>query len=89
MPIIRIPTPLRSYTDRQTRIIVRGDTVGKAMSDMVKQHPDLKEHLFKGDELRNFVNVFLGDEDIRFIDGMDTRLEEDDTLRIIPSVAGG
>lgn len=89
MSSIKIPTPLRAYTGNQATISVDGATVGEALNNLVSQHPDLKQHLFDGNELRNFVNVFIGDEDVRFLDGMETELSADDNLRIIPSIAGG
>ena len=89
MSSIKIPTPLRAYTGNQATIAVDGATVGEALGNLVSQHPDLKQHLFDGDSLRNFVNVFIGDEDVRFLDGMDTEISADDNLRIIPSIAGG
>ncbi len=89
MTTIKIPTPLRTYTGGSAEISVYGETVGAALSDLVKQHPDLRPHLYNGNELRNFVNVFIGDEDIRYRDGLDTALEPNDSLRIIPSIAGG
>lgn len=89
MASIKIPTPLRVYTNNEATISVSGETVGAALDDLVTQHPDLKQHIFKDEELRNFVNIFIGDEDIRFLDGLDTEIESDDALRIIPSIAGG
>jgi len=89
MATIKIPTPLRVYTDNQAKVEASGATVGEALSSLVEQYPDLKPHLFNEDELRNFVNVFLDDEDIRFLDGVETEIEENDNLRIIPSIAGG
>lgn len=89
MPAIKIPTPLRAYTDGQSQLDVAGTTVGEVLNALVEQYPDLKTHLFNGDELRNFVNVFLGDEDVRFLEGMDTEVDAKDNLRIIPSIAGG
>ena len=86
---IKIPTPLRQYTDNQAEIAVSGVTVGDALRDLVTRHPDLRQHLYNGEELRNFVNVFIGDEDIRCLDGVDTPLEAATGLRIIPSIAGG
>jgi adenylyltransferase/sulfurtransferase len=55
----------------------------------VTQYPDLKQHLFNGDELRSFVNIFLGEDDIRFLDGLETEIDAGTNLRIIPSIAGG
>lgn len=89
MASIKIPTPLRPYTDNQAEVTVNGDTVGAVLNDLVTQHPNLRQHLYNGDELRNFVNVFLGEDDIRFLDGLDTEVDEQTQLRIIPSIAGG
>jgi sulfur-carrier protein len=89
MASIRIPTPLRAYTDGASSIDVTGGTVGDALNNLVSQHPDLKPHLFNESELRSFVNIFIADEDIRFMQGLETEIESDDKLRIIPSIAGG
>lgn len=89
MASIRIPTPLRAYTDGESSIDIVGATVGDALNHLVEQHPDLKPHLFNDSELRSFVNIFIADEDIRFMQGLDTEIESGDKLRIIPSIAGG
>jgi molybdopterin converting factor small subunit len=90
MPTLRIPTPLRPYADGQTEVAVQGANVGEALSDLVNQYPSLKKHLFNdGGDLRPFVNLFLGDEDVRHLQGVQTTLKEDDKLMIIPSIAGG
>jgi molybdopterin converting factor small subunit len=89
MTTIKIPTPLRAYTGGNAEISVKGETVGDALTDLVTQHPDLRQHLYNGNNLRNFVNIFIGEEDIRYRDGLETPLEPDDNLRIIPSIAGG
>ncbi len=89
MTTIRIPTPLRPYAGGQNKVAVSGDTVGAALNDLTRQHPDLRQHLFEGDHLRNFVNVYLNKEDVRQLEGPDTAVSEDDTLMIIPSIAGG
>jgi molybdopterin converting factor small subunit len=89
MASIKIPTPLRVYTGNQAEVSVSGSTVGEALESLIAQHPDLKTHLYQDDRLRNFVNVFLGDEDIRFLQGVDTAIAPDAKLRIIPSIAGG
>ena len=90
MPILRIPTPLRPYAEGQTEVNVQGQTVGEALGDLTAQFPELKKHLFSdAGELRAFVNLFLGEEDGRHLEGVDTPLSEDDKLRIIPSIAGG
>jgi molybdopterin converting factor small subunit len=90
MILLKIPTPLRSYTQGQNEIPVRGDTVADAVQDLVSQHPSLRTHLFNGNgELRPFVNLFLNDENIRDLQGMQTPLAEGDLLKLIPSIAGG
>ena len=89
MPTIRIPTPLRPYTGNNSSVQVSGATVGSALDDLTQQHTELRPHLFEGDALRSFVNIYLNQEDIRYLDGADTQLAENDTLMIIPSIAGG
>lgn len=89
MASIRIPTALRSYADGQEKVEVAGPTVGAALQDLTTRYPDLKQHLYNDGQLRSFVNVFLGEEDIRYLDGADTALPEDAQLMIIPSIAGG
>lgn len=89
MATIKIPTPLRSYTGGNAEVNVNGATVSAILSDLTTQFPDLRPHLYNGDELRNFVNIFIGDEDVRFRSGLDTEVEPGDKLRIIPSIAGG
>lgn len=89
MAQIKIPTPLRAYTDNSAKVDASGATVAEALTNLVQQYPELEQHLFNDGKLRNFVNVFIGDEDIRFLDGVDTEIEDDEDLRIIPSIAGG
>jgi adenylyltransferase/sulfurtransferase len=89
MPSIKIPTPLRVYTGQQAQVSVTGATIGEALTDLTRQYPELRQHLFNGEQLRNFVNVYVGDEDIRFLNGMETDISETDALRIIPTIAGG
>jgi adenylyltransferase/sulfurtransferase len=68
---------------------VSGATVGAALDSLTDQHPDLRQHLYEGDNLRSFVNIYLNKEDVRQLDGADTAISEEDTLMIIPSIAGG
>jgi sulfur-carrier protein adenylyltransferase/sulfurtransferase len=89
MASIRIPSPLRAFTGGQAQVTVSGNTVGEALDDLVTQYPELRQHLYEGESLRNFVKVFLGDEDVRFLDGISTPVSVDTELRIIPSIAGG
>jgi adenylyltransferase/sulfurtransferase len=87
---ILIPTPLRSYAGQQASVEARGRDVAEAMSSLVESHPDLQRHLFdERGTLRNFVNIYLNDDDIRFLKGPETVLRAGDTLTIVPSVAGG
>jgi adenylyltransferase/sulfurtransferase len=65
MASIKIPTPLRPYAGNSAEIEVQGATVGEALASLTAQHPDLRTHLFDGEDLRSFVNVFVGEEDIR------------------------
>jgi adenylyltransferase/sulfurtransferase len=90
MPAIRIPTPLRTYTGGKNEVLVQGQTVSQAMSDLIVQFPALKPHLYNGqDALRPFVNLFLGEENVKDLQGLETPLKEDDRLLLIPSIAGG
>lgn len=89
MTTIRIPTPLRPYSGGNSAVTVVGDTVGAALDDLTRQHPQLRAHLFDGEDLRSFVNVYLNKEDVRGLQGSDTAVQVDDTLMIIPSIAGG
>ena len=89
MATVRIPTPLRPYTANNEHVTVSGATVAEALDSLVEQYPDLKPHLFSEGKLRSFVNVFLGEEDTRFLDGPQTVITADSKLLIIPSIAGG
>lgn len=91
MPIkVLIPTPLRPYAGKQSVIEVSAQTVGEALGDLAAQHPDLRKHLFSEDgKLRSFVNVYLNDENIRYLSENATPVKETDILSIVPSVAGG
>ena len=88
---IHIPTPLRQYAGKQATVDVRAATVREALTQLTAQHPDLKRHLYTDDgKLRAFVNVYLNDEDIRYLDGKENApVKESDNLSIIPSIAGG
>ena len=90
MTTLKIPTPLRQYTDGQAEVAVSGSNVAAAMWDLVEQFPALEQHLYNGDgEMRAFVNLFLGENNTRDLQGFETPLNKGDTLRIIPSIAGG
>lgn len=90
MPVIKIPSPLRTYTNGISEIYVQSETVAHALKDLVEQHPALRPHLFNGNgDLRPFVNLFLNNEDVRHLGGLSLPLKKDDRLMIVPSVAGG
>ena len=90
MPLIRMPTPLRSYVDGKSDIHVDGNTVADAMANLLTQYPAMKPHLTNSrGELRPFVNLFLGDNNIRDLQGLETPLGDEDRLLLIPSIAGG
>jgi len=87
---IHVPTPLRKYTDGQASVEVAGATVGQALNDLADRYSALRTHLYDdAGHLRSFINVYLNDEDIRYLDKENTSLGEGDTLSIIPSIAGG
>lgn len=90
MAVLKLPTPLRSYTGGQSEVSVEGSTVGEAMDDLTRIFPSLRPHLFNDQgQLRAFVNLYLNDEDIRHLQGAGTPLKETDRLILIPSIAGG
>ena len=87
---INIPTPLRPFTDKRESVEVSGATVGELLSDLTKKYEGLRKHLYADDgRLRNFVNVYLNDEDIRYLQREQTPVKPGDSLSIVPSVAGG
>lgn len=85
-----IPTPLRRYTDGQSLIEVSGGSVASALDSLLQRYPVLKKQLYTEDgRLRSFVNVYLNDEDIRYLQQTDTTVKPGDTISIVPSIAGG
>jgi sulfur-carrier protein len=88
---IHIPTPLRAYTGGQQTVSVPGATVAEALQHLTSAHPELQQHLYTGEgKLRSFVNIYLNDDDIRYLPGKEaTPAQETDELTIIPSIAGG
>lgn len=87
---VRIPTTLRTLTAGSSEVQVDGDTVGAALTALDAAHPGFKDRLFEADgTLRRFVNVFLADDDVRYLDGVNTPVPDGETISIIPAVAGG
>ena len=90
MPIkIDIPTPMREQAGGQATVEVAGGTVREALADLVRKHPGLGPKLFDAGRLRPFVNVFVNDEDIRYLDDLDTKVTDGQLVALIPAVAGG
>ena len=87
---VRIPTPLRKLTKDQAEVDSAGTTIREIVDDLEKQFPGFKERMCDDEgDLRRFVNVYVGEEDIRFMDGLDTKVADGDQVSIIPAVAGG
>ena len=85
-----IPTPLRAYAGKQESVEVQAATVGEALSGLTSKFGDLKKHLYTEEgKLRSFVNVYVNDEDIRYLEKDKTQVREGDTISIVPSIAGG
>jgi len=90
MPKVLIPTPLRQYAGKQDSVEITGSTVGEVLTALTARHPDLRQQLFNNEgKLRSFVNVYLNDEDIRYLQKDATPVKAGDTVSIVPSVAGG
>jgi adenylyltransferase/sulfurtransferase len=87
---IHIPTPLRQYAGKQSTVEVKSGTVADSLSDLLNQHPELRRHLYTEEgKLRAFVNVYLNDEDVRYLQKEATPVNDGDTISIVPSIAGG
>ena len=85
-----IPTPLRKFTDDQSSIETSQNTVGNAIKELADKFPELEKHLFNDDgELRSFVRVFVGNDDIQLLDRESTSLSSESVISIIPAIAGG
>ena len=90
MAKILIPTPLRPYTDKQDAVDASGATVGELLADLTAKHAGLKAHLYNDQgKLRSFVNIYVNDEDIRYLEELATPVAANDEVSIIPAVAGG
>jgi molybdopterin synthase sulfur carrier subunit len=88
--VVRIPTPLRSVTKGAAEVQATADTVAALIEDLERQHPGLKERLVEDDgELRRFINVYVNQEDIRFLQGVKTTLKQGDEVFIVLAIAGG
>jgi len=87
---VRIPTPLRKLTGGADEVNIEGATIGDLIDNLEAAHPGMKARLCDDNgEIRRFVNVYLNDEDVRFLDGRNTALKDDDEVSIVPAIAGG
>ena len=87
---VRIPTPLRKFTNDQSDVEIEGSTVGEVIDNLEAAHGGIKEKLVDDDGgIRRFVNIYVNDEDIRFLDGADTAVKDGDGVTIVPAIAGG
>jgi len=86
---VRIPTILRTYTGGQKAVEGSGATLADLIRDLDSRHPGIAERLLQDGRLRRFVNVYLNDEDVRFLDGLGTPVADGDDVTILPAVAGG
>ena len=86
---VKIPTQLRAATDGEATASVEGATVGEVLDGLYDRYDGLRDRIAEDGDLRRFVNVYVGGEDIRFLDGLDTEVEDGDEVTILPAVAGG
>ena len=89
MITVRIPTPLRTLTGGNEQVEVEGATVREAIDALEKKAPGIRDRLLDDKGVRRFVNIYVGDEDIRFLDGLETKLKAGDEISIVPAIAGG
>ena len=86
---VRIPTILRTYTDGEKAVSAEGATLAALIDDLEANHPGIRERLIENEDLRRFVNVYINDEDVRFIGGLEATLSDGDQVVVLPAVAGG
>ena len=86
---VRIPTPLRTLTAGQDEVKAAGATVSDVIEDLEKRHPGIRDRLLDAKGVRRFINIYVGEEDIRFLDGLKTQLKAGDHISIVPAIAGG
>ncbi|NLE85364.1 MAG: MoaD/ThiS family protein [Myxococcales bacterium] len=89
MATVRIPTPLRSLTGGEESVQASGANVRALIDDLESNHPGIKDRLLDDKGVRRFVNIYVGEEDIRFLDGLDTPLQGNEEISIVPAIAGG
>lgn len=86
---VQVPTPMREAAGGNAEVAVAGGTVKDALADLVRQYPALQSKLFDGGKVRPYVNIFVNDEDVRYLDDLDTKVTDGVIVALIPAVAGG
>jgi molybdopterin converting factor small subunit len=86
---VRIPAPLRTLTGGKDEVLAAGSTVREVIDDLDKSHPGLKDRLLDAKGVRRFINIYVGEEDVRFLDGLATPVKAGDHISIVPAIAGG
>jgi MoaD family protein len=86
---VRIPAPLRPLTGGADEVKAAGTTVGEVIEDLERRHPGMRERLLDEKGVRRFINIYVGEEDVRFLDGLKTALKAGDSISIVPAIAGG
>lgn len=86
---VQVPTPMREAAGGNAEVAVTGATVKDALADLVRQYPALGSKLFDGGKVRPYVNIFVNDEDVRYLDDLDTKVADGVVVALIPAVAGG
>jgi molybdopterin synthase sulfur carrier subunit len=89
MITVRIPTPLRTLTGGNEQVEVNGATLREVIDTLENQHPGIRDRLLDDKGVRRFVNIYVGDEDVRFLDGLETKLAAGTEISIVPAIAGG
>ncbi|MDR0746933.1 MAG: MoaD/ThiS family protein [Helicobacteraceae bacterium] len=87
---VLVPTALRAFTDQKSEVAVEGNTVASAIAALAEAYPDIKRHLYQDEEnLRSFINVFVGDTNIKNLNGLNTALSDGSEIMLVPAIAGG
>ena len=87
--IVKIPAPLRPLTGGKDEVNASGSTVGEVIEDLERRHPGVRDRLLDDKGVRRFINIYVGDEDVRFLEGLKTPLKAGDAISIVPAIAGG
>jgi len=89
MATVRIPTPLRTLTGGKDEVEAAGATIAELVADLESKYPGIRDRLLDEKGVRRFINIFVGDEDIRFLEGLKTELKGNEQISIVPAIAGG